>query len=100
MRYWPIAPMMDSPNLQDWQKSELTFLKSGRGRTSESTLQVCHTLALNTIACTSMLLIRSQDAPFRRVYVKHPTRENWLALERGGFVDTHDGFGFIMDALH
>jgi hypothetical protein len=36
----------------------------------------------------------------RRVNLSYPSFEQWVALERGGFVEVWDEFGFVMDALH
>jgi hypothetical protein len=36
----------------------------------------------------------------RCVYLSYPDYGQWTALERGGFVEMWDDFGFVMDALH
>jgi len=36
----------------------------------------------------------------RRVFLSYPSFEQWMSLERGGFVEMWDDFGFVMDALH
>lgn len=81
--------------LQPTQKHEIM-----QGRMSYGTLTACHQFACNKLACYDMTIIWSENAPLRRVYLRHPTQENWLALERSGFFMTADNFGFVMDALH
>lgn len=101
MRYWPLSVVMQSPLLGDWDRAALTLLRTGHMRKiPNDTLYTCHNAAQKIPACTSMLLMHTEDAGIRRVYVRHPTQENWLTLERGGFVDTGTGFGYVMDALH
>lgn len=100
MYYWPLAPMLRSPELQPEHKADLMTLGTAHATMSESTLTACHRLACKLPACKSLVIMSSEGAPMRRVYLKHPTNEEWDALERGGFVTAFNNFGFIMDALH
>lgn len=93
MKYWPASAIMR--DLQPRQRRELMSLCI-----SENTMIACHELACRLPAWTSITIICSEDGTMRRVYLERPTVENWIALERGGFVETFDGFGFVMDALH
>jgi hypothetical protein len=67
---------------------------------SLQTIAACHALTSKIPACTSLALICSEGAGMRRVYLNYPDFEQWTALERGGFVEMWDEFGFVMDALH
>lgn len=93
MYYWPTSAIMQG--LRPEQRCELMSL-----HISENTMVACHDLACNLPACTSLAVICSEGAPMRRVYLERPTAENWLALERGGFMIAFNNFGFVMDALH
>lgn len=96
-KYWPTSIMLRSQELRPEQKLELKNHELGM---SESTLVACHNLACRLPACTSMAVICSENAPMRRVYLRHPSDADWLALERSGFVMAFNNFGFVMDALH
>lgn len=68
---------------------------------SDSTLTACHQIAEhNPNSGVSLVLICSEDAATRRAYLRRPSNEDWLALERGGFVATQGNFGFVLDGLH
>lgn len=49
---------------------------------------------------TPLIIVHSVGAPMRRIYTGYPEFDDWLRLERGGFVATDDTFGFVIDALH
>lgn len=98
MKYWPVNAFLNHRRTPMGCRLEL--LNVAGLRLSEESLVACHQLSMTIPACTSLALICSEGAPTRRVYLKHPTMENWLQIERGGFIDTGEGFGFLMDALH
>lgn len=100
MNYWPLMPLMRSPELKTEYKHQIASLGKPGAQMSFEALQACRDLACKTPGCTSLVLICSEGAPMRRVYLKYPTREEWGALERGGFVTAFNNFGFMMDALH
>ena len=64
------------------------------------TMRACHNVTSKVAADTTLALVCSEGADVRRVYLQYPSFEQWVALERSGFVELWDEFGFIMDALH
>lgn len=94
MQYWPTMTILQGL-LRPEQRCELMSLQI-----SENTMGACYNLACKLPACKSLVVICSEGAEMRRVYLERPTAENWIALERGGFMTAFDNFGFIMDALH
>lgn len=63
-------------------------------------MAVCHSIAFSLPACTDLALVHSVGCTTHLVYLRHPTRENWLTLERSGFVATENDFGFTKERLH
>lgn len=66
----------------------------------QSTMWACHRATSNVVPDTTLAFIFSEGVAARRVYLQHPNFEQWFALERGGFVEIWDDFGFVMDVLH
>ncbi len=89
--------MLNSPALRPEQKLELmNFRITG---ISEQTLQACHNITSH-MQGADITMMHTEGTSLRRVYLKHPTRENWLTLERYVFIDTGENFGFNVDVLH
>lgn len=89
--------MMNSSALRPEQKLELlNYRITG---ISEQTLIACREIANRSQGADITMLV-TEDASLHRVYLKHPTQENWLTLERNVFIDTGDNFGFNVDTLH
>lgn len=96
-KYWPVSMLMNSAALRPEQKLELlNFRISG---ISESTLQAVRNFTYQ-IEGADITMLHTEGATLRRVYLKHPTEKNWLALERHIFIDTGENFGFNVDILH
>lgn len=96
-KFWPASIMLNSPSLRPEQKLELiNYRVTG---ISEHTLRACRNVA-NCARGADITMLATDGVPLHRVYLKHPTRENWLALERNVFIDTGDNFGFSVDTLH
>ena len=92
--YWPTSAVMYRLELR--YKAEIM----NRDVMSRETMNACHAVTSKIPACTSLAVIRSEGAGLRRVYLSYPSFDQWIALERGGFVEMWDDFGFVMDALH
>jgi hypothetical protein len=93
--YWPTSAV--AQRLEPGQRAELASPQLGM---SMFTMAACHLVTSKIPACTALVVICSKGAGVRRVYLNHPDYEQWVALERGGFVEMWDDFGFVMDALH
>jgi len=99
MIYWPTTLIAKDPELHHTQVWELMCAE--RVQMSESTLMMAARIVDRTKACLSpMMLIYSDGGPVRRIYLKHPSPEDFAALERGGFVASQQSFGYICDVLH
>lgn len=96
-KYWPASVMLNSPFLRHDQKLELVNYRATG--ISEQTLQACRSVA-SQVQGLDVTMLHTEGAPLKRVYLKHPTRENWLALERNVFIDTGENFGLNVEALH
>jgi hypothetical protein len=70
------------------------------GGISASTMDACYRATSKLPADKSIAIMESFGVGVRRVYLSYPSFEQWAALERGGFVEVWDEFGFVMDALH
>jgi hypothetical protein len=90
--YWPASEVA-----QHVKSTELLNPQLG---ISIWTMAACHAATSKIPACTSLAFMCSEGAGMRRVYLSYPSFEQWAALERGGFVEMWDNFGFVMDALH
>lgn len=100
MRYWALSTFATDPRLHHTVTWELMCAYRTRG-ISPGSLAACNELAaLEPTSDTPLLVVHSVDAPMRRVYAHRPCVDDWLKLERGGFVAANDTFGFVVDALH
>jgi len=99
MNYWPSSQIMHELKEPQYRR-ELMSIGTERVFMSAYVLDACHEAACKLEPCTSLVLVCSEAAPIRRVYLHHPTQKDWIALERSGFVTAFDLFGFVMDALH
>lgn len=96
-KFWPVSLMLNSPALEAEHRHELTcFRVTG---ISEQTMLICRTLACQYRGM-DITMLHSEGVSLQRVYLKHPTPENWLSLERNVFIDTGDNFGFNVAPLH
>jgi hypothetical protein len=93
--YWPTAVVVQ--RLAPTQQAEISNAQRGL---CLQTMTACHAATSKIPACTSLAFMQSQGAGMRRVFLSYPSFEQWIALERGGFVEMWDDFGFVMDALH
>jgi hypothetical protein len=94
--YWPTSAVMQY--LDGYRRVEIA--NAQLHPITMLTMRACHTATSKIPACTSLAIVCSKGAGIRRVYLSHPNFEQWTALERGGFVEMWDDFGFVMDALH
>jgi hypothetical protein len=94
--YWPTAAV--TQHLNGYQRVEIA--NAQLHPVSLLTMGACHAATSKIPACTSLAFIQAEGAGMRRVYLSYPSFEQWAALERGGFVEIWDDFGFVMDALH
>ena len=95
--YWPTCTMLRYGELSQHQKLEVMNSYLG---ISERTMAACYRATSKIPADRSLAVVSSQGAGMRRVYLHYPDFAQWTALERGGFVEIWDEFGFVMDALH
>lgn len=100
MRYYPLSVIAQSPLTPPefaWELSQVyrtAYL-------SPDAFRACSYVARDTAPLnTPLVIIESVNAPMRRAYTDFPDFEDWLRLERGGFVMTDDFFGLMIDALH
>lgn len=99
-RYWPLSVIAHSPLLHHVHTWELMCAYHAKSLT-ESAMHASHQVAAETASFdTSLVVIHSEDAPMRRVYLAYPSFDDWARLERGGFIATADTFGLVIDALH
>lgn len=101
MRYWPLSVIALSPLLPPVYVPEL-FRAYQDPRLSQEAVIACNqVMELTPHVETPLVIVHSVKSPSRRVYLEYPQFEDWMRLERGGFVDTPgDGTYFIIDALH
>lgn len=92
-----MSAVRNNPALRHDQRFELFYYRTAG--ISESTFALCRELTSKMQGC-DITMMCTEDAPLKRVYLKHPTRENWLALELEVFIDTGEGFGLNVEALH
>lgn len=100
MKYWDTHELINSGKLRQRHRRDIKRLLDVGVPLPNATLYEVYQIMKTQPACTSLVMVRSEGCAIRRVYLEHPTQENWLALERTGFTLTDDHFGFIMDALH
>ena len=99
MNYWSTSQIMQELKEPEYRR-ELASLSTEYAIMSAYGLAACHAAARKLEPCTSLMLVYSEAAPLRRIYLERPTQKDWIALERSGFVTAFDCFGFVMDALH
>jgi hypothetical protein len=93
--YWPTSAI--TQHLAPTQQAEIADARRG---ICIHTIAACHAVTSKIPACGSLAFVCSEGVGMRRVYLNYPSFEQWTALERGGFVEMWDDFGFVMDALH
>ena len=93
--YWPTSAV--TAHLTPAQKAEIMRAQVG---ISWPTMRACHKATSHIAADSTLTLICSEGVGVRRAYLQVPSFEQWMALERGGFVEVWDEFGFMVDALH
>ena len=93
--YWPTSAV--TAHLTPAQKAEIMRAQVG---ISWPTMRACYKATSHIAADLSLTIIDSEGVGMRRVYLQVPSFEQWMALERSGFIEMWDEFGFIMDALH
>lgn len=96
-KFFPMSAMLRSVALRPEQKLELVNAKLIG--ISAPTMKTVHALT-GVMQGFDITMLYNEGTPLRRVYLQHPTQENWLALERNVFIDTGCGFGLNVDALH
>lgn len=101
MRYWPLSVIVNSPLMAPAYAMEL-FKVCATQHLSQGAFLACSDVTARTKPVeTCMAIVESVNAPMRRVYTEYPDFEEWMALERSGFVLDESGFfGFVIDALH
>ena len=100
MKYWGANELINNGRLRQRHRRDIKRLLDVGVPLPDITLVEIHQIMHAQPACTSLVTIRSEGCPLRLVYLEHPTQENWLALERNGFLLTDETFGFMTDALH
>jgi hypothetical protein len=93
--YWPTSAV--ARHLTPPEQAELADPRRGITR---PTMAACHRATSTIPADTTLTLMYTEGIGSRRIYLQFPSFEQWMALERGGFVEVSDDFGFILDALH
>lgn len=100
MRYWPLSEICMSPLMHHVHQWEL-MCAYVEPRMSQGTMIACNQVTAQTPAReTPMVIIESVNAPNRRVYTSYPEFEDWLRLERAGFVAADGMLYFVIDGLH
>lgn len=100
MRYWPLSIIRDSPLMAPAYAMEL-YGAMDAPYISQGALIACNEVSNHTRHIeTSLVIVHGTDAPMRRVYIRYPEFDEWMRLERGGFIATDESFGFVVDALH
>jgi hypothetical protein len=101
MKYWSLSKIADSKLLHPDIAAEVRSLSQAKYISTEA-ISACGAVAVRLVAAeTPLMIVETVGAPYRRVYTSYPEFDDWLALERGGFVQTDSGhFGFVFDALH
>lgn len=100
-RYWPFSFVAGSPLAPPAYANEIRAIHSrppGRGAYL-ACVDICQqTEPLDT---PNLAIIESTDSPWRRMYTSYPGWNEWVRLERGGFLQDDEGLivGF-WDALH
>lgn len=101
MRYWPTSVVMHNPTLHPFAVVELKAVGPNKPLSYHAMAACCDVASRTPTPDTNLFLIETPGIGFRRMYLDYPDFEDWLRLERGGFVYTEiAGFGYVMDALH
>lgn len=93
--YWPTSAV--TAKLTPEQKAEIMRAHIG---ISWPTMRACCKAASKLTADMSLVVIDSEGVGMRRAYLQVPSFEQWIGLERSGFIRVWGEFGFMMDALH
>lgn len=100
MRYYPLSVVAQSPLLPAVHAYEVAQVYN-TACLSQGAMLACNYVISNTVPCeTPLVIVESVGAPMRRIYTEYPDFEDWIRLERGGFVVTDEFFGLMIDALH
>lgn len=100
MKYWPTSMLIRSPALSRIQKREVLRMDFYRISPPFSTLALCRGVAFTLPAHTSLLPMYTEGCTVKLTYLSRPTQEDWLHLERSGFLAIADDFGFTKETLH
>jgi len=101
MKYWPfaqLAPLLPPEinfEIRCWQHTgKLASYVVGACARACQQVEPPHS--------PNMVIIESNGAPWRRVYVDYPTFDEWMALERGGVIEDTNATSLwpMIDALH
>lgn len=94
--YWPASKVMQ--HLKPEQQFQV--MNAVRLGIPRNTMEACHYATSKIPADTTLALIHSEGIGSRHVYLRYPTYEQWMALERDGFVEVWDDFGYVINGLH
>lgn len=103
MKYWPVSVIKSSPLMPAALVHE--FRDFYNTPLSEAAFQACAHVAAGTQPQEhpNLYIIDSDGAPYRQIYLNHPSEDEFARLERGGVIpwglDGED-FMMIIDALH
>ncbi len=100
MKYWSTATLLNNRHLGSASKQEIRRWNAQKTLLAYDTIIACKDVAFNSPTSVLSLALVWSGNEARRVFIQRPTQLEWDALERGGFIATHDDFGFVMDALH
>lgn len=95
--YWPTSAIMRE--LPQEHRSKI-MCAPRVGGIPAPTMVECYRATGRIVADTTIAFVFSEGVTARRVYLQTPSFEQWHALERSGFVEMWDEFGFVIDALH
>lgn len=98
MKYWPVSGV--TPHLHHSHAWEIMCAFSAV-RMSEGTMIACGQAVRRVRASEGPLyVIESVGAPMRLAYYDYPEFEDWMKLERAGFIANGTFFGLTIAALH
>lgn len=101
MKFWPASVIASSPLVPPGYALEINQLE--HRLPSEGAYRAAVDVARRTrpINAPNMVVIETVEGRARRVYTAFPETDEWLRLERGGMIETNEGFMFYMvDGLH
>lgn len=100
MRYWPLSLMATDPRMHHSVTWELMCVYV-TPVLSQGTMDACASLAAMTATeDVRMVIVHTLDASTKRCYLAPPSADHFMRLERAGFVQGSDFFGFSIDSLH